>query len=178
MLTVYYGLRRSEAVGLKWSAIDFEKQTVSIQNTVVQFNTVLEKETTKTKSSRRTYPMSPEIVNILLKIKSRQDEMKKTLGAGYHDNGYVFIWDDGTFFRPDYITSKFQKVLKENGLPRIRFHDLRHTTASIMVENGADLKRVSEWFGHSNVGTTANIYAHLTFETKKESLQILGRALK
>ncbi|MCR4863916.1 MAG: tyrosine-type recombinase/integrase [Bacteroidales bacterium] len=68
-------------------------------------------------------------------------------------------------------------ALKKNNLPHIRFHDLRHTTASILIENGADLKRVSEWLGHSDVGTTANIYAHLTFKTKWESLQILDRAL-
>lgn len=177
MLTVYYGLRRSEAIGLKWSAVDFDRGTVTIQSTVVQFDTVLEKESTKNRSSKRTYPMSQEIKEILLAIKGKQDKMKSIIGPGYNDHGYVFTWDDGTFLRPDYVTAKFRRILKQHGLPHIRFHDLRHTTASIMIENGADLKRVSEWLGHSNVGTTANIYAHLSFEAKKESLQIINSAI-
>ncbi len=114
---------------------------------------------------------------ILLRIKERQNEMKDLLGDAYHDSDYVFTWDDGLLLRPDYVSGKFQEILKKNNLPHIRFHDLRHTTASILIENGADLKRVSEWLGHSDVGTTANIYAHLTFKTKWESLQILDRAL-
>ncbi len=176
-LTVYYGLRRSEAVGLKWSAVDFERGTVSIESTVVEFTDVLEKETTKNKASRRTYPMSPDVRSLLLSLRAKQEEMKALQGSSYRDSGYVFTWEDGSLLRPDYVSEKFQTILKANNLPHIRFHDLRHTTASLLIQDGMDIKRVSEWLGHSDVGTTANIYAHLNFDSKIQTAEKMGALL-
>lgn len=176
-LTIVYGLRRSEALGLKWGAVNFESDTFTIEATVVRFSEVLEKATTKNQASHRTYPMTPEIKQMLLSIRERQQEMKALIGNSYVDNGYVFTWDDGRILNPDYVSRKFSKILKANGLPHIRYHDLRHTTASLLIAKGYDLKRVSEWLGHSDIGTTANIYGHLSFENKKGTLDTMSDLL-
>ena len=103
--------------------------------------------------------------------------MKALIGNSYIDNGYVFTWDDGRILNPDYVSRKFSKILEANNLPHIRYHDLRHTTASLLIAKGYDLKRVSEWLGHSDIGTTANIYGHLSFENKKGTLATMSDLL-
>lgn len=172
-LTVIYGLRRSEAVGLKWEAVNFKNDTFTIQSTVVRFSEVVEKDTTKNQASHRTYPMIPEVKQMFLSIRERQQSMKELIGSCYIDNGYVFTWEDGRILNPDYVTRKFSQVLKAHNLPHIRYHDLRHTTASLLIAKGYDLKRVSEWLGHSDIGTTANIYGHLSFDNKKDTLNTM-----
>jgi len=176
-LTIVYGLRRSEAVGLKWSAVNFENDTFTIESTVVRFSEIVEKNTTKNQASHRTYPMTPEIKQMFLSIRERQQEMKELMGDSYIESGYVFTWDDGRILNPDYVSRKFSQILKANGLPHIRYHDLRHTTASLLIAKGYDIKRVSEWLGHSDIGTTANIYGHLSFENKKGTLAAMSDLL-
>lgn len=176
-LTVIYGLRRSEAVGLKWSAVNFANNTFTIQSTVVRYSEIIEKDTTKNQASRRTYPMTPEVKEMLLSIKERQQRMKELMGDCYTDSEYVFTWEDGRILSPDYVTHKFSKILKAHNLPHIRYHDLRHTTASLLIAKGYDLKRVSEWLGHSDIGTTANIYGHLSFDNKKDTLSTMSGLL-
>lgn len=176
-LTILYGLRRSEAVGLKWSAVYFENDTFTIESTVVRFSEIVEKNTTKNQASHRTYPMAPEIKQMLLSIQERQQEMRELIGDCYNDSGYVFTWEDGRILNPDYVSRKFSQILKANGLPHIRYHDLRHTTASLLIAKGYDIKRVSEWLGHSDIGTTANIYGHLSFENKKGTLATMSDLL-
>lgn len=114
---------------------------------------------------------------MLLSIQERQQEMKELIGDSYVNSGYVFTWDDGRILNPDFVTRKFSKVLKANNLPHIRYHDLRHTTASLLIAQGYDIKRVSEWLGHSDIGTTANIYGHLSFENKKGTLATMAGLL-
>lgn len=176
-MTVIYGLRRSEAVGLKWEAVDFANDTFTIQSTVVRFSKVVEKNTTKNQASHRTYPMTPEVKQMLLAIREKQRDMKEVIGDCYVDSGYVFTWEDGRLLNPDYVTRKFSQILKANDLPHIRYHDLRHTTASLLIDKGYDLKRVSEWLGHSDIGTTANIYGHLSFDNKKDTLNTMSGLL-
>ena len=177
MMTIFYGLRRSEAVGLKWEAINFESETFTIQSTVVRFREVVEKDTTKNQPSHRTYPMTTEVRELLTTIREKQQLMKGTMGESYADSGYVFTWEDGRRLNPDYVTRKFSQVLKANGLPHIRYHDLRHTTASLLISNGYDLKRVAEWLGHGDIGTTANIYGHLTFDNKRDTSNTMTNLL-
>lgn len=176
-MTIIYGLRRSEAVGLKWEAVDFVNDTFTIQSTVVRFSKVVEKNTTKNHASHRTYPMTPEVKQMLLTIREKQQDMREVIGDCYVDNGYVFTWEDGRLLNPDYVTRKFSQILKANDLPHIRYHDLRHTTASLLIDKGYDLKRVSEWLGHSDIGTTANIYGHLSFDNKKDTLNTMSGLL-
>lgn len=161
-VTLYYGLRRSEVLGLKWSAVDFEKNTIKINHTVVKNLTVVSKDKTKTISSNRSYTLLPEIKDVLLKLKGEVEDRKKLFGAEYIDTDYIFTWANGKPYAPDYLTRGFQRVLKSHGLPKMRFHDLRHSTASILYDKGWSLKDIQDWLGHADIETTGNIYTHIS----------------
>lgn len=166
-VTLYYGLRRSEVLGLKWSAIDFKNDKIKINHTVVKHTTVVAKDKTKTEASRREYILLPEIKAVLLNLKKEAQKNKKIFGKTYQNNDYVFTWPDGRLYRPDYITSAFQKVLAKNNFPKMRFHDLRHSCASILYDKGWELKDIQTWLGHADIETTANIYTHIS-KSRKE----------
>ena len=177
-VTLFYGLRRSEACGLKWSAVNLDSGTFTICSTVVYADSLtIEKDRTKNESSYRTYPMTPEIKELFCAIKERQENNKRLFGDQYIDSGHVFTWEDGRMLAPDYVSKKFWKILDANGLPHIRFHDLRHTTASLLVANGYDLQHVADWLGHSDISTTANIYAHLDFKSKEGTASTMASLL-
>lgn len=164
MIGCFYGFRRSEVIGLKWSAVDFEKKTITINHTITQSKgKLIIRDKTKTKSSKRTLPLEPIVESFLLELKEKQKENKKLCGNSYNKEWleYICVDDGGNLIRPDYVTETFLKLLKKRKLKEIRFHDLRHTCASILLKNGANMKEIQAWLGHSNYNTTANLYAHL-----------------
>lgn len=177
-LTVIYGLRRSEVLGLKWDSVNFEQKSVTIKHTVVRYFDVVEKDSTKTASSFRTYPMTEDVERLLVKLKNCEAENKALFGKEYCQNDYIFKWADGKPYAPDYITSKFSKLLKKCNLPHIRFHDLRHSCASLLIANGFTLKDVQEWLGHSDFRITANIYAHLDTKRKADIANSMSATFK
>lgn len=160
-VTVFYGLRKSEVLGLKWDSIDFRRKTVTIKHTVVKYSGIIEKDSTKTDSSYRVYPLSPEIEEIFKSQKQKELESKKKYGKSYICNDYIFKQDCGMMYRPDSLTRSFSRILDRYDMPHIRFHDLRHSCASLLISQGYQLKDVQEWLGHADISTTANIYAHL-----------------
>lgn len=166
-ITTIYGLRRSELLGLKWSAIDFVKNTIIINHTVVLQGKVVAKNKTKNKTSRRIYPLLDDVKAILIAIKENQEKNRKLFGNCYTENDYIFTKVDGTPYYPSYPSKTLHKILKNNNLEMIRWHDLRHTTASMLMLKGWQMKEISEWLGHSDIGTTMNIYAHINMEHKK-----------
>lgn len=172
----FYGLRRSEALGLKWDAIDFENDSITIRHTVTSVTLdgkvqLVAADTTKTKSSLRTLPLVPFVKERLLVLKKEQENNRRLCGRSYHKQyaGYVCINEMGDLIKPHYVTEQFPKLLDANGLRRIRFHDLRHSCASLMLANGVPMKQIQDWLGHSDFSTTANIYAHLDYSTKLSS---------
>ena len=176
-VTLYYGLRKSEALGLRWQAVDFENNTISINHTVVSNGHIVRKDSTKTYSSRRSYQLLPDIKDLLLKLQEKQKEYKERLGSGYHDNDYIFKNPNGMPYRPDSLTRSFKRALARHGLPDMRYHDLRHSTASILVDKGWDINDIKEWLGHSDISTTANIYAHISHRKKVSLAQDLHKTL-
>lgn len=166
--TVLYGLRRSEVLGLKWDSVNFDNNIITIKHTVVRFTKVVEKDSTKNASSFRSYPLTPDVKQILLLLKQQEQENRRLFGKQYVDNDYIFKWQNGKPYAPDYITMKFSKLLKQHKLRHIRFHDLRHSCASMLVSMGFELKDIQEWLGHSDIQITANIYAHLDAKRKKD----------
>ncbi len=185
LITAYYGLRRSEVLGLKWDAFDFNNKTITIKHTVViaKINgkrQIISNDRTKNKSSYRTLPLVEEIADKLLAFKEQQEYFKKAFGNSYckQYKDYVFVKQDGKLVRPDYVSEHFKILLKKLGLKHIRFHDLRHSCASLLLAKGIPMKAIQEWLGHSNFSTTANIYAHLDSNSKKLSAQAITSALR
>lgn len=178
LFTVYYGLRRSEVLGLKWSAINFENDTLTIQHTVVNNFTLVRKDETKNAASNRSYPLFDFIKEILLAMKKKQIEEQVLLGSEYQKNDYVFRWPDGHPFSPSYVTGNFAVILKKYGLRKIRFHDLRHSCASMMISKGLTLKDIQEWLGHSSIQMTADIYGHLEVQRKQNIASTFAHMLE
>lgn len=157
------GLRRGELLGLKWEDVDLKDGTATIRRTLLQLQgQVILQEDTKTKSSRATVKLPGVVIKELKKIKKQQAKSKLSLGEAYQDQGFVFCWNDGRPFRPDFVYHRFKALLKENGLPSVRFHDLRHTFCTLLLEAGEDLASVSKLARHSSYSITADIYGHLT----------------
>ena len=160
-ITVLYGLRRSEVLGIKWDSIDFESRRLEIKHTVVTVLTQVEKDKTKNSSSHRSFMLTPEAMAIFEEEQRKEEENRELFGDDYIESEYVFKWDNGKPFSPDYVTGHFDKLLKKNDLPHIRFHELRHSCASLLLNNGYTLKDVQEYMGHANIKMTADIYGHL-----------------
>ena len=176
-ITAIYGLRRSEVLGLKWDSIDFENERLTIKHTVSKVTKTVEKDKTKTAASYRSFPLTPEAVDIFRAALAAEDENRRLFGKGYEKNDYVFKWPDGHTFSPDYVTREFSKLLKKNGMPHIRFHELRHSCASLLLNNGFTLKDVQEWMGHSDIEVTANIYGHIDTARKQGMADMLSGSL-
>lgn len=166
-VTAYYGLRRSELLGLKWDCIDFRRKLITIRRTVSKVTKAVEKDKTKNTSSYRSFPITPDMEDLFREVKAQQDENRRLFGRTYHPSDYVFTWPDGHLYSPDYITERFSNLLKNHGLPHIRFHELRHSCASLLLSEGFNLKDVQEWLGHADIKMTANIYGHLDIARKK-----------
>ena len=176
-VTLYYGLRKSEALGLRWQAVDFEANTITVNHTVVGGSHIVAKDSTKSYCSRRTYELLPDVKELLLKLQEQQKDYRKRLGSGYHINDYIFKNPNGMPYRPDSLTRSFKRALARHGLPQMRYHDLRHSTASILVDKGWDINDIKEWLGHADISTTANIYAHISHRKKVSLAQDLDKTL-
>mgnify|MGYP005764655083 FL=1 len=170
---LFYGLRRSEIVGLKWQNFDFDRNTFTIAHTVTTYRkrgkgkiSAYAKDKTKNKSSMRTLPLVPLFREKLLDLKEKQQYERELFKKSYNPDyiGYVYVDELGNLIRPDYISTEFPKFLRRNGLRKIRFHDTRHSCASLLLRNGVSMKEIQAWLGHSDYGTTANLYAHLDME--------------
>ena len=125
-VTALYGLRRSEVLGLKWDSINFAMQTLIIRHTVARVTKVVEKNKTKNASSFRSFPLTDDAVRLFKILLQQEQYYRNHYGKDYIDNDYVFTWEDGHPYSPDYVSHTFHKLLKKYDLPHIRFHDLRH----------------------------------------------------
>jgi len=178
ILALFYGLRRSESLGLRWMDLDFNTNTITIRNTVVKVLTVIEHEKTKSRASNRTLEIIPETREYFLSLKAKQGANHALMGSAYDDNGHVCVWDNGKPFTPDYLSQHFALILRKNGLPRLRYHDLRHTTGSLLMNRGLSAKQIQEYLGHEHASTTLQIYGHLDAEAKKEAAYTIGGMLQ
>ena len=142
-LAAFYGLRRSEVIGLRWCAVDFFKE-------------------------------------LLLRKKAQQEEYRKVCGRSYCKDylDYICVNPLGERIKCSYLTSGFPNFLEQHGMRRIRFHDLRHSCASLLLANGVPMKQIQEWLGHSDFSTTANVYAHLDYHSKITSAEAILTGLK
>ena len=179
-VAAYYGFRRSELVGLKWDAIDFKNKMITIKHKVLHVdNQFYLSDTLKTTASHRTLPLLPEIESLLVERKEEIEKNKELFKKSYNHkyDEYVFVDDIGDLINPDIISNRFRTLLRKNNLKHIRFHDLRHSCASLLVASKVPMKNIQEWLGHSNFNTTADVYSHLDYSSKYESANALSKAL-
>lgn len=174
------GLRRSEALGVRWSRIDWEKKTVLLDTKIVEYEEdgkkIIEpQEEMKNESSRRTLPLPEPVYEMLLEEKEKQEMYRRMFKKSYNRKfeDYVCVNQLGDIIGPSYATRHFSDLLKKFGLRHIRFHDLRHTFASLLIGKNVPLINVSNFLGHSDLSTTANIYAHLDKASKQASADII-----
>ena len=184
LVAAFYGFRRGEVLGLKWDAIDFERGTISVIRTVTTITvdgkqTEIEQQSAKTKSSLRTLPLIGSFREYFLQVKEAQELNKQVCGNCYNHeyDGFVFVDELGERMRPNYLTEYFPKYIAKHWMPKMRFHDLRHSCASLLLANGVPLKQIQEWLGHSDFSTTANIYAHLDYRSKISSAQAMEQGM-
>ena len=163
------GLRRGELLGLKWSDIDLEKGDLRVQRQIGRINGKIIEMPLKTKNAYRTLPLSADAIDVL--------KMQK---CKVGNSEWVFPSPTGGPMSPDsvlHMLQMLQRVLKRAGLPRIRFHDLRHTFATLALQNGVDIKTVSGMLGHFSAGFTLDTYAHVTTSAKREAAKTMGSIL-
>lgn len=179
------GLRRSEALGVRWSRIDWEKRTVLLDTKIVEYQENGKKkvepvEEMKNKSSRRTLPLPDPVVEMLQVQKEHREVYRKMFQGSYNAQylDYVCVNQLGELLRPSYVTDHFRELLEKYGLRHIRFHDLRHTFASLLINQDVPLINVSNFLGHSDLSTTANIYAHLDKASKQASAAVISDILQ
>lgn len=164
-----YGLCRSEALGLCWDKVDFENNQFTICRSFVQVmkgNTL--QDSTKETSRSRTFPLTTEMREMLYALKKEQDEYKALFQDQYaNENNLVFVWPDGKAILPNYVTKQFHEVVKESTLPKVRLHDLRHSSASNLLAMGFSIVEVQQWLGHARASTTLDFYSHVASSSKQ-----------
>lgn len=178
-LAVVFGLRRSEVLGLTWSAIDFDNMTLTICNKVTRGIvdgkvTEVISDTLKSETSNRTFMLNEAVRNYLADVRKRQEERPRRTNK-YID--YVCVNEIGELLKPDYVTHKFNDLLAENNMRPIRFHDLRHSCISLLVNNNFNMKLVQEYAGHADFTITANTYAHTDLTEKREEVNAITELL-
>lgn len=181
MLAGGLGLRRSEALCARWSRVDWEKKTILLDTKIIEYKengkVVVEPvEEMKNKSSRRTLPLPDPVYEMLCEEREKQDLYRRMFKGSYNRkyDDYICVDQLGGLIRPNRVTQWFADLIKQYGLRKIRFHDLRHTFASILINQDVPLLNVSTFLGHSDLSTPANIYAHLDKSKKQESADVIS----
>ena len=175
LLTVFYALRRSEVLGLKWDAVDMENDTITIKHTVTEYcKEIFKTDATKNDSSYAVVPMPKLIKTRLREWKSKQKEHKLMQPNDYVDEGYICTQVNGKVLRPNFVSSHFSVLINRHNLPAIRFHDLRHSSATYLKYLGFDLKDIQTWLRHKDIQTTMNIYTHLDMSAKQGIAEALN----
>lgn len=170
-ICAYLGLRRGELCGLRWSDVDLEHKTITIENTRTQAGKKEIEKGTKTASSTRTLYLPDTLCDMLKAAQENQQVYRAEYKNAYDDNDYVVVMEDGRPFRPNYLSELFGKFLADNDLPKIVLHELRHTFASLSNQAGIPAYNIGKALGHSTPATTQKIYTHLLDQTHTQAVE-------
>jgi len=162
------GLRRGELLGLKRQDIDWKNGIIKVRRKVARVDGQIVEAPLKTKNSYRAVTISPQAIEVLKQQKAKTKELK---------DPYIFPSPNGGPISPDSVNNMRKRILERAGIPKVRFHDLRHTFATIALQNGVDIKTVSGMLGHFSAGFTLDTYAHVTTSAQKEAAQTMRKVL-
>lgn len=172
-MMLFYGLRREEAIGLKWQNIDFDNDTFLIAHTVTETKVdghlqMVKEDLTKNSSSYRSLPLVAPVKELLSEKKQSIQEYRKLFRRSYYreDSDYVCVNEIGELIKPRTLSDNFKRIIRQNKIRNLRLYDCRHTAASLMLKNGVNMKQIQMILGHSDYATTANIYSHLDYSDK------------
>ena len=179
LLAIYTGMRRGEILGLQWSDIDFDKKMIYVSRSLAHVpNSGYMFTTLKTKNSKRQIPIPEFVLHELYKHKQRLDEWKGLVEDLYEDNDLVICTNTGSFQDPRNVVRVMKRIVKSTKVPNIRFHDIRHTHASILISEGVDIVKISKRLGHANPKIRLEYYAHLLPNTDNDISDIFHNALQ
>jgi integrase len=170
------GLRLGELLGLRWEDVDLDAAILAVRQNSVRVDGELRYQPPKTRRSRRTLPLPAPVVTALREHKARQAADRLALGPDWIDTGLVFTTGRGTPIEPRNLTRHFYGVRDRAGLPGVRFHDLRHTCITLLLNLGVPPHTVQTIAGHSHINVTMTIYAHVVMSEQQRALRTLGDA--
>lgn len=174
ILAMLGGFRRGEIVGLHWDDIDFKNKKITVNRSVYYLGREgVNEKSTKTDSSNRTIAISSICFDLLKQWRAEQGKIRLALGDKWNGSENIFTTDDGRIMNPTTGPKCFSEFLKKHGFPHIRFHDLRHTFATLLISYNVDVKTVSHKLGHASATTTMNFYVHNLESTDKASAELL-----
>lgn len=178
-LALRTGLRKGELLGLRWEDLDLTGGTASIRRTLQRTNSGgLTALPTKTQSSERRIALPTECLSSLRDHRDWQAQERETAGESWTDSGYVFTRPNGQPIEGATLTRHFNTLLRRATLRRIRFHDLRHSAATLLLAQGVELVVIKELLGHAHIGVTATVYAHVRLRLQHDAINLLGHALR
>lgn len=187
LLAIKTGMRQGEICGLCWTNIDLKNGIISITHSLQRQGNELVLKEPKTKKSKRSIPIPADVVEVLKAVRQKHRQGRLLFGPGYDPRGFICAWEDGRPFEPDWVGKAWRDIAaddkkrakKEERPPYIpdgvRFHDLRHTHATILLSQGVNLKVVQERLGHESIVTTGDVYSHVTPAMQQEAVNVLTR---
>lgn len=175
---LFTGMRRGELMGLVWSDIDFDNNTIAIQRSLQYLPDIgVFTSDTKTKSSRRVIKAPSSAIHALKVYRTWQKKTFLSIGKPWEESGQVFVTQNGTPMHPDTLTSWFGSFIKTTDLPQIHIHSLRHTNATLQIANGVAVTTVAGTLGHSTANTTTKVYAHAIQSAAAASAEMMDNLL-
>jgi len=170
-------MRRGEILGLRWEDVDLDRGEVSVRQALTSFGHKVSFSPPKTRRSRRCIPLDPRTIAVLQTHRAEQAAEKLAKGPEYIETDLVFTQEDGNWVHPDRFSHLFDALVKKTKVPRIRLHDLRHTHATLALQNGVNVKVVSERLGHSSAAFTMDVYQHVLPSMQQEAADAVAAAL-
>ena len=177
VLAIGLGLRRGEILGLRWQDVDFEHSLISIKQSLLRVKKTNIFSTPKTDSSRRTIVASENIMKLLRITQTEINKNKEFFDDAYSSYDLVVCRVDGSPITPNALTPRFNSLLHKKNLPILRFHDLRHTNATLMLKNNIPAKIASQRLGHSSIAITLDLYSHVVNEMQEEAAKKINKVL-
>ena len=176
-LAVHTGMRRGELLALQWQDIDLDKKVLAVRRTLTRGADGLTFGEPKSVSGRRAIALPDICVEKLRNHRIHQLEQRLQASSAWQETDLVFERGDGRVLHPNTLSGTFMRLTKQAGLPRIRFHDLRHSAATLMLSNGVHPKIVQERLGHSDISMTLNRYSHVSMDMQREASDQLAELL-